>query len=33
VIDPILEEITKSRGASYFLANYSGMRPRWKRLS
>jgi hypothetical protein len=32
VIDPILEEINKSKGASYFLANYSGIRPKWKRL-
>ena len=32
VIDPILEEIKKSRGALHFLANYSGLRPRWERL-
>jgi hypothetical protein len=32
VIDPILDEIEKSRGTAYFLAKYSGARPKWERL-
>ena len=32
VIDPILDEIMKSKGAAYFLAKYSGARPRWERI-
>lgn len=32
VLDPILGEIKKSRGAAYFLAKYSGARPKWERI-
>lgn len=32
VIDPILDEIAKSRSASFFLAKYSGSRPKWERI-
>lgn len=32
VIDPVLDEINKSRGAMYFLAKYSGARPKWERM-
>jgi hypothetical protein len=32
VIDPVLNEIKKSRGAAYFLAKYSGARPKWERM-
>jgi len=32
VIDQILDEIKKSKGSVYFLAKYSGARPKWERL-
>jgi hypothetical protein len=32
VIDPVLDEINKSRGTAYFLAKYSGARPKWERM-
>ncbi len=32
VIDPILDEVKKSNNASYFLAKYSGLRPKYERL-
>ncbi|MFC1940630.1 hypothetical protein ACFLXO_08130 [Chloroflexota bacterium] len=32
IIDPILDEIMKSKGTAYFLAKYSGARPKWERL-
>lgn len=32
VIDPILQEMSMSRGPAQFLANYSGARPKWERL-
>ena len=32
VIDPILDEIRKSKGTTYFLAKYSGARPTYKRI-
>jgi len=32
VIDPILNEIKKSNSTSYFLAKYSGLRPKYERI-
>lgn len=32
VIDPILDEVKKSNRASYYLAKYSGLRPKYKRI-
>lgn len=32
VIDPILDEIIASKGTAYFLAKYSGARPKWERI-
>ena len=32
VIDPILEEVRKSNRACHYLAKYSGLRPRYKRI-
>ena len=32
VIDPILDEVKKSKSTSYYLAKYSGLRPKYKRI-
>lgn len=32
VIDPILDEVNKLKSAAYFLAKYSGARPKWERI-
>ena len=32
VIDPILDEIMKSKDIAYFLAKYSGAKPKWERI-
>ena len=32
VIDPILDEVKKSNRASYYLAKYSGLRPKYNRI-
>lgn len=32
VLDPVLDEIKKSKSAAFFLAKYSGLRPKWERI-